>query len=135
MRRASRASDDRVSPELATYVRLRDGPCVILLLANIGRIPSQGPCRGRSTAAHVRDSAGGRTGKRPPSTPRRVASVCEGHHTDDPVVDRAAIRPEVDRYLEDLEGPDVDDSRPWEAIRRVRARGVSSDASDDGGSR
>lgn len=128
-----RAKPDPVSPELAAYVFLRDGGCVVATLVLRGEISVEKPCRGRLTAAHVRDRAGGRTGKRPPSTKRRLAAVCEGHHTDDPVVDRADVRPVVDRYLEEIEGADVDDSRPWEVIRRVRARSLDSATSEQAG--
>lgn len=71
--------------------------------------------------------------KRPPSTARRLVWCCAGHHLLDPVVDKADVRPLVDAYLEELEGPDLDDDRPWEVIRRVRARSVSSASSEEGG--
>ena len=140
-------TDDPVTPELRAYVFRRDGRCVVGLLAERGRIPDQGLCRNAYglpiiatgpwpasllTFAHVRDRAGGRTAKRPPSTPRRGAAACYGHHIARPVVDQADVRPEIDRYLEELEGPDLDDSRPWETVRRVRARGVSLPTSEGG---
>lgn len=128
-----KAKADPVPPELAIYVFRRDGGCVVATLVLRGSIAVEKPCRGRLTAAHVRDRAGGRTGKRPPSTARRLASVCEGHHLDDPVVDRADVRPVVDAYLEELEGADVDRSRPWEVIRRVRARSLDSATSERSG--
>lgn len=150
MKGGTRALDDRVSPELREYVFRRDDGCVVALFATRGDIRSIDNCRARDgsdlggwavrvlvadrdrvlTIAHVRDRAGGRIGHRPPSTPRRTAAVCAGHHLLDPVIDRADVREVADAYLEKLEGPDVDTSRPWETIRRVRARGVSSDASD-----
>lgn len=120
-----RGEDETVSPALADYIFERDRVCVIGVLGRIGAIPHQGPCRGRLTIAHVRDRRGGRMGKRPKSIPRRLAAVCEGHHTLDPIVDRKEIRPVVDEYLERIEGPERDAGRPWERIRRVRA-GVDS---------
>lgn len=141
MTASRRAREDRVSPELALYVVRRDRGCVVQRLASV--LPVRvGPCRDRSgnvlstwealfvslvdwerilTIAHVRDRRGGRTGKRPASTPRRLAAVCAGHHLLDPTVDQADVRPIVDAYLEEQEGPDVDDSRPWEVVRRVRS--------------
>lgn len=143
MKRKGRAPDDRVTPELARYLFAREGGCLVAILMIRGEIADQGPCAGRDgrlwpistaleahlwpavlTVAHVRDSRGGRGGKRPPSTPRRTAAVCAGHALPPRnVADRADVRPAIDRYLEAREGRDVDDSRPWEAIRRVRASG------------
>jgi len=139
--------DDPVSSTTRAYVLRRDRRCVVGILALAGEIADPGPCTGRFgrpiialivdeddlTIAHVRDRAGGRVGKRPPSTMRRLATVCWGHHIADPVVDRRAVREAVDAYLEALEGPDIDDDRPWEAIRRVRARGVDSSTSEPEG--
>lgn len=134
-------SDDPVSPELRAYVFRREGyRCVVSLLVERGRIPDQGPCRdrfgkkpltlaewvGSLTFAHVRDRAGGRAGKRPPSKARRAVAACYGHHLAKPVVDSREVREAIEEYLEELEGPDVDEDRPNEVIRRVRARGVQS---------
>lgn len=69
-------------------------------------------------------------GRRPPSIPRRLAVVCFGHHIADSIVDRREVRPVVDAYLAKLEGPDLDQSRPWEVVRRVRARSVDSAVSE-----
>lgn len=122
-----RGAADPVTPELRAYVARRDGSCVVARLVDRGEVARAsilGECEGRDTFAHVRDSRGGRLGKRPPSTPRRVALVCERHALPpDNVVDRADVRPAVDRYLESKEGPDVDGSRPWETVRRIRATG------------
>ena len=125
---------DAVSPELRAYVLRRDGGCVLRpeKVAVVSRLGPLGPCRGRITAAHVRDRGkGGRTSKRPPSTARHLVGACERHHLDDPVVDRPEVRDVLDAYLEDLEGPDQDDgNRPWEAIPRVRsARAMLPNAS------
>lgn len=119
---------DPVSPELRDYVFRRDPECVVAILIRRRILPRDtfGRCDGPDTAAHVRDSRGGRTGKRPPSTPRRLVRACRAHHVDYPTVDLADVRPLVDAYLEEKEGPDVDDSRPWETIRRVRASGEAS---------
>lgn len=133
-----RRQTDPVPPALHRYVLEREAGCIVAILAARGEIPEQSTCRDRAglpvdgrfvrlsqlervlTAAHVRDRHGGRTGKRPPSTVRRLVATCWGHHLGDPVVDRAEVRPIVDRYLEEREGPDLDASRPWEIIRRVR---------------
>jgi hypothetical protein len=114
---------DPVTPAVAAYVMARDRSCRVGFLAATGRIPEFGACSDFLTFAHVRDSRGGRLGKRPPSTPRRLAVVCTAHHTEDPIVDQADVRPVIDRYLELLEGDDVDHSRPWEKVRRIRASG------------
>jgi hypothetical protein len=135
--------DDPVTPELAKYVLKRDGWCVVAILVESGAIAEVGPCRDRwghlrergsvsrwpfatnvLTIAHVRDRAGGRMAKRPPSIARRLVAVCAGHHLADPIIDRPDVRDAVDDYLASIEGPDLDDSRPWERVRRVRARGV-----------
>jgi hypothetical protein len=149
MLRRGRRTDDAVSPELRRYVFARDHfRCVVATLVLRGRIRPRGPCRDQYggllvggysssllglTAAHVRDRAGGRTSKRPPSTPRRLVTACYGHHIADPVVDRPDVREALEEILEKLEGPDPDTDRPHERIRRVRARGVSSSTSDQGG--
>jgi hypothetical protein len=120
---ARKSRSDRVSPAVVSYVLARDRTCRVGMFMALGQIPDFGPCSGFVTLAHVRDSRGGRLGKRPPSTPRRLAVVCTAHHTEDPIVDRADVRPVIDRYLELLEGDDVDHSRPWEKVRRIRASG------------
>lgn len=143
--------EDPVRPEDAEYVFRRDGGCLVAKLADSGSIPPQQPCRDRwgrrlstpsipvswtHTIAHVRDRGrGGRMGRRPPSTRRHLATVCWGHHLIDPVIDHGDVRDAVDAHLARLEGPDLDDRRPWERIVRVRRGSVSSDASDEGGSR
>lgn len=127
-----RGARDPVTPDLRSAILARDGGCVVSLL----RIPNVGPCGGRLTIAHVRDAAGGRMGKRPPSTRRRLAAVCAVHALPpENIVDRREVRAEVDRYLEGLEGAEPDGSRPWEAVRRVRARGVDLGLSENGGTR
>lgn len=139
MRRKPRAPDDRVSPELRRYVFGRDGACVVYKLAKVAAIPSPGPCRSHRgkvvlpteesewTLAHVRDRKGGRMGKRPPSTPRRLATVCAGHHLLDPVIDRGDVRDAADSYLEALEGPELEEVRWWEVVQRVRGPGRGAD--------
>lgn len=142
MKRRGRAPDDQVTPELRDYVLARDRRCVIALLDQTGRLSRDpGVCRDRFgrkyvgfdsdlTIAHVRDRAGGRAGKRPPSTARRLIAVCAGHHLLDSIVDRADVRPVIEEYLDELEGPDLDESRPAETVRRIRARGVRSSTSE-----
>lgn len=126
-----RAKADPVSGELAIYVFQRDGGCVVGALARLGKISVEEPCSGRLTAAHVRDRNGGRMAKRPPSTRRRLASVCAGHALPPAnIVDRKDVRPVVDAYLENLEGAEIDRSRPWETIRRVRAAALPSQPSE-----
>lgn len=144
---------DPVTPELREHVLYRDAACVIALLVyrhelDFARV---GGCAGRSgrsigllihvvpslfdellTLAHVRDPKGGRMGKRPPSTARRLAAVCYGHHTLEPVVDRADVRPVVDAYLERMEGPEIETGRPWERVVRVRGA-LSSPSSEQEG--
>lgn len=131
---------DPVSPDLAAYILDRDRGCVVQRIAP-RLVREIGPCRDRSgrelstldglivrrsdadrvlTVAHVRDRLGGKMGQRPPATRRRLAAVCAGHHLLDPIVDRADVRPVVDEYLEEQEGPDHADARPWEEIPRVR---------------
>lgn len=134
MKRKPRPKEDRVEPETAIYVFLRDGGCVVGALAILGKISVEDPCAGRLTLAHVRDRNGGRTGKRPPSTRRRLASVCAGHALPPKnIVDRKDVRPAVDAYLENLEGAEIDDSRPWETIRRVRSAALPSQPSERSG--
>lgn len=134
MKRRARAKDDRVDPELAIYVFRRDGGCVVATLVLRGEIRVDEPCVGRLTAAHIRDRNGGRTGKRPPSTPRRLAAVCEGHALPPAnIVDRKDVRLAVDSYLEEKEGAEIDRSRPWETIRRVRAAALPSQPSERSG--
>lgn len=139
-RASSRRREDPVSPELRRYVLARDRGCVVQRVAPKLRRTLE-PCQDRNgtalstiealfvapadwdrilTIAHVRDRLGGRIGKRPPSTPRRLAAVCFGHHLTDPIVDRGDVRPLVDAYLEEQEGPELDDDRPWEVVRRIR---------------
>lgn len=129
---------DPVSPELRAYVIRRDGGCVVGRLLSVVALvirPAQRPCRNDLgevivwndqrylTAAHVRDRGkGGRSAKRPPSTPRHLVAACYGHHLASPVVDLADVRDVLDAYLEEREGPDQDDgNRPHEAIARVRS--------------
>jgi hypothetical protein len=130
-----RGASDPVTPEVRAYVFRRDRACVVGLLALAGRIPDPGPCRDQwghrldvlrpdvrdLTAAHVRDRGrGGRTGARPPSTPRHLVAACYGHHLAVPVVDRSDVRDVLDDYLEEREGPEPEDARSWETVARVR---------------
>lgn len=150
MRRAG--AKDPVTPELRAYVLNRDAACVVGLLVYRHELAFEdvGGCStkdGRSvgilisvvpslfddllTLAHVRDSRGGRMGRRPPSTPRRLAAVCYGHHLAYPTVDRADVRPVVDAYLERLEGPEMI-GRPGEVIVRVRGPLSSAPSEQEG---
>lgn len=74
-RRKSRKRRDPVSPEVRILVLSRDGGCVAVLL---GEDPAG--CRGRLTLDHVKDEP--RMGKRAPSDPRHLVSLCEHHHLD-----------------------------------------------------
>jgi hypothetical protein len=134
-----RAQPDPVTPETYRYVLARDRRCLVGWLADRGDIPfslvglcasAEGTIRDPRTidgldptVAHVRDRGkGGRTGKRPPSVPRHLATVCYRHHLGGPVVyvDLPEVRDALDAHLEEIEGPDPEDGRAHERIRRVR---------------
>ncbi len=64
---------DRVTHEVALAVLQRDGGCVAPHLGG-----SYADCSGRITLDHVKDQP--RMGKRAPSDPAHLVSLCEGHH-------------------------------------------------------
>lgn len=66
---------DPVPPEVRIFVLTRDTGCLAPLLD-----PGADECRGRLTLDHVKDQP--RMGKRAPSDPRHLATVCEHHHLD-----------------------------------------------------
>ena len=68
-------SRDRVSHETALAVFLRDGGCVAPRLGG-----TEMDCWGRNTIAHVKDEP--RMGRRAPSDPAHLATVCQGHMED-----------------------------------------------------
>lgn len=65
-------SRDRVTPGVALAVFTRDQGCVAPRLGG-----SFMDCWGRNTIAHVKDEP--RMGRRAPSDPAHLATVCEGH--------------------------------------------------------
>lgn len=64
---------DPVTPEVALTVLRRDSGCVAV---SLGESPSD--CGGRLTLDHVKDAP--RMGKRAPSDPAHLVSLCEQHH-------------------------------------------------------
>ena len=75
-----RARRDPVSPELRIAVLERDGGCVRVLFQE-ARPHVCDPCVGRLTLDHVQDGYG-RMGKRAPSDPAHLVTLCEHHHLD-----------------------------------------------------
>jgi hypothetical protein len=68
------ARRDPVTPDVALAVLQRDAGCVAVTL---GESPAD--CGGRLTLDHVRDRAA-MGGKRAPSDPAHLVSLCEQHH-------------------------------------------------------
>jgi hypothetical protein len=66
---------DRVTPDVALFVFARDKGCVAPRLGG-----SFMDCWGRNTIAHVKDEP--RMGRRAPSDPAHLATVCQGHAED-----------------------------------------------------
>jgi len=64
---------DKVTPETALYVLQRDAGCVAPRLGG-----SYLDCAGRNRLEHVQDN-GGRMGRRAPSDPAHLVTLCEGH--------------------------------------------------------
>ena len=81
---------DYVSPELAIAVFARDGGCLAPRLGG-----SAIDCGGRLTLDHVKDQP--RMGKRAPSNPAHLATICENHHLWTGWA--TAHRPELRAYL------------------------------------
>lgn len=120
--RRSRAKPDPVTASVRWAVIQRDGSCVLALLISghvcRDRWGEQHPATAlsRLTIEHVKTDLG--MGVRAESNLRHLVALCGHANIAVPSKDeRAAMR----AYLERLEGPDVDRSRPWERIRRVRA--------------
>jgi hypothetical protein len=67
---------DPVTPEVALTVLRRDSGCVAV---SLGEPPSD--CGGRLTLDHVRDHAA-MGGRRAPSDPAHLISLCWHHHLD-----------------------------------------------------
>jgi hypothetical protein len=64
---------DPVTPEVALTVLRRDSGCVAV---SLGESPET--CGGRLTLDHVKDEP--RMGRRAPSDPAHLVSLCENHH-------------------------------------------------------
>jgi hypothetical protein len=64
---------DRVTPETALLVLRRDAGCVAPRLGGTSM-----DCWGRNRLEHVQDG-GGRMGRRAPSDPAHLVTLCEGH--------------------------------------------------------
>ena len=71
--RRQRTRVDPVTPDVRLFVLERDHGCVAVTLGE-----NMGDCRGRLTLDHVKDQP--RMGKRAPSDPQHLVSVCEWHH-------------------------------------------------------
>lgn len=81
---------DPVTPELREYILARDGHMCVG-----PRLEMDGPCDGRIEIDHV---VNGGTGKRGPSIPLNLVSLCSEHHRQK--TDHArAWRPLLVRYL------------------------------------
>lgn len=85
---------DAVTAELADYIHRRDRGCVA------PRLGAADACAGRVTLDHVKDQP--RMGKRAPSDPGHLVSVCERHHLWTGWA--TSHRPELRAYLERVEG-------------------------------
>ena len=86
-----RRRKDPVTQEVALFVIQRDSGCVAVRL---GESPAD--CSGRLTLDHVKDQPA--MGKRAPSDPRHLVSLCEAHHLWSGWA--TSHRPELRRYLE-----------------------------------
>ena len=85
---------DPVTPDVRLAVLTRDMGCVAVLL---GEPPSE--CRGYLQLDHVKSEP--MMGKRAPSDPAHLASVCEFHHLGGWAT---ANRPRLRRYLARVSG-------------------------------
>ena len=93
---------DPVTPEVREAVLRRDGGCVAPELwpciehgADCGSPPD--PCDGRLTLDHVKDEP--RMGKRAPSDPAHLVTLCWHHHLDGWATSH---RPELRAYLREV---------------------------------
>lgn len=90
---------DPVTPELRIAVFTRDQGCVA------PRLGATDDCRSPLTLDHIQ-SGYGRMGKRAPSDPAHLVSVCWHHHLDGW---STSHRPELRAYLERVNTRTVDD--------------------------
>ena len=79
---------DPVAQWLHDLVLVRDGDCVAL------RLGATDACAGRLTLDHVKDAP--MMGRRAPSDPRHLATICFHHHLDGWATSH---RPELRDYL------------------------------------
>lgn len=86
---------DPVTPEVREEVLLRDGGCVAPRVCEC--IVSM-ECGGRLTLDHVKDQP--RMGKRAPSDPAHLVTLCQFHHLDSGWA--TAHRPELREYLREF---------------------------------
>ena len=89
----NRMHRDPVTPAVALEVLQRDAGCVAVKL---GEHPSR--CRGRHTLDHVKDQP--RMGKRAPSDPAHLVTLCEAHHLENGWA--TSHRPELRAYLREV---------------------------------
>ena len=94
MRPYRRKAKDKVTPAVANYVLARDFGCVAVVL------DMEGKCGGRLELDHV-DNAG--LGKRGPSTPDNLVTLCSLHHRMK-TENAPAWRPLLRAYLARVEG-------------------------------
>ncbi len=93
--RRTRRKADPVTPELRLEVLTRDGGCVAVRL---GEPPWL--CAGPLTLDHVKDQP--RLGKRAPSDPAHLVSLCAAHHLETGWA--TSHRPELRAYLASVGG-------------------------------
>jgi len=84
---------DPVTREVALEVLHRDKGCVAVWLGESGR-----DCRGRLTLDHVKDQP--MMGKRAPSDPAHLVSLCQWHHVETGWA--TSHRPELREYLKEV---------------------------------
>jgi hypothetical protein len=89
-----RGHRDPVTPEVREYVLTRDGGCVG------PRLEMDRECFGRLTLDHV---VNGGKGRRGPSTPGNLVTLCGGHHYQK-TVNARTWRPVLVAYLFNVEG-------------------------------
>jgi hypothetical protein len=90
---------DPVTPEMRELVLKRDGGCVAPRLQPWSQ---SGKCWGALSLDHVKDHA--RMGKRAPSDPGHLVTICMGHHvwTDWATSHRPLLREYLRAYREGL---------------------------------
>jgi hypothetical protein len=92
--RRQRTRPDPVTGEVYIAVMARDDGCVAVKLGE-----PAADCRGRLTLDHVKDQP--RMGKRAPSDPAHLVSICEWHHLYGWATSH---RPELRTYLQGVNG-------------------------------